>query len=58
MNDPKNWSTEIRLCGDEISLLLDALEELGDSSSFEGADLSREINALARKLEAKWLGNA
>jgi hypothetical protein len=58
MNDPKNWSTEVRLRGDELSLLLDALEELGDACSFEGADLSKEINALARKLTAKWEANA
>jgi hypothetical protein len=57
-NDPKNWSVDVRLRGDELSLILDALEELGDAYNFEGVGSVKELNELVRKLTAKWEANA
>lgn len=59
-NNPKNWSIDLRLRGDELSLLLDALEELGgrDACHFVDSNKPKEIDALIRKLTAKWEANA
>lgn len=56
-NNPKNWSIDLRLRGNELSLILDALEAYA-RVPFEGSSRSNEINEILRALTAKWEANA
>lgn len=55
-NDPKNWSIELCLRGDELNLILDALEEFGKKvqSNFSDPNEIKEIHAITHKLDSKW----
>lgn len=56
MNDPKNWSLNVRLRGDELALLLEALTSCEESRQ-PGFDAD-EAHELLRKLTHKWECNA
>lgn len=58
MNDPKNWSAEVRLRGDELSLLLDGLDSLAATAHYPDGEWAKSIKELHKKLTSKWEANA
>ena len=57
-NDPTKWSIEVRLRGNELSLILEALEQLRESRDLAEVDRLNEIEEIYRALLAKWEANA
>lgn len=58
MNDPKDWSIDINVKGNELSLLLDGLDNLMAAAHYPDGEWAKSIRALHKKLTAKWEANA
>jgi len=57
-NDPTKWSIEVRLRGDELCTLVDALETHLEACHYPDSPKAKSVEELLTKLTEKWEVNA